>query len=50
MLVVLIVLYVGTQLASSLMMATPTMDPTQRKIMLSLPLVFVLFVISSRPA
>ncbi len=44
-LVVLIILYVGTQLASSLMMATPTMDPTQRKIMLALPLVFVLFVI-----
>ena len=45
MLVVLIILYVGTQLASSLLMATPTMDPTQRKIMLALPLVFVLFVI-----
>ena len=44
-LVVLIILYVGTQLASSLLMATPTMDPTQRKIMLALPLVFVLFVI-----
>jgi YidC/Oxa1 family membrane protein insertase len=44
-LIVLILLYVGTQLASSLMMATPTMDPTQRKIMLALPLVFVFFVI-----
>jgi YidC/Oxa1 family membrane protein insertase len=44
-LIVLIILYVGTQLASSLLMATPTMDPTQRKIMLALPLVFVLFVI-----
>ena len=44
-LVVLIILYVGTQLASSLMMANPTMDPTQRKLMLALPLVFVLFVI-----
>jgi YidC/Oxa1 family membrane protein insertase len=44
-LVVLIVLYVGTQLASSMMMASPTMDPTQRKLMMALPLVFVLFVI-----
>jgi YidC/Oxa1 family membrane protein insertase len=44
-LVVLIILYVGTQLASSLMMSNPTMDPTQRKLMLALPLVFVLFVI-----
>ena len=44
-LVVLIVLYVGTQLASSLLMATPTMDPTQRKIMLVMPLFFVLFII-----
>jgi YidC/Oxa1 family membrane protein insertase len=44
-LIVLIVLYVGTQLASSLMMSAPTMDPTQRKLMLALPLVFVLFVI-----
>jgi YidC/Oxa1 family membrane protein insertase len=45
-LVVLIVLYVGTQLASSLMMATPTMDKTQRQIMLLLPLFFVIFIIS----
>jgi YidC/Oxa1 family membrane protein insertase len=45
-LVVLILLYVGTQLASSLMMSAPTMDPTQRKIMLFMPLVFVFFVIN----
>jgi len=45
-LLVLIVLYVGTQLASSLMMATPTMDQTQRRIMLLLPLFFVVFIIS----
>ena len=45
-LVVLIVLYVGTQLASSLMMSSPTMDPTQRKIMLLMPLFFVVFIIS----
>ena len=44
-LVVLILLYVGTQLGSSLMMTSPTMDPTQRKLMLAMPLLFVLFVI-----
>jgi YidC/Oxa1 family membrane protein insertase len=44
-LVVLIVLYVVTQLGSSLMMSSPTMDKTQRQIMLFLPLVFVLFMI-----
>ena len=45
-LVVLILLYVGTQLASSLMMATPTMDRTQRQIMLLMPLFFVIFIIN----
>jgi YidC/Oxa1 family membrane protein insertase len=45
-LIVLIVLYVGTQLGSSLMMSSPTMDKTQRQIMLFLPLLFVLFVIN----
>lgn len=45
-LVALIVLYVGTQLASSLMMATPTMDKTQRQIMLLMPLFFVVLIIS----
>jgi YidC/Oxa1 family membrane protein insertase len=44
-LVVLIVLYVGTQLASSLLMAQPTMDQTQRRIMLVMPLFFVIFII-----
>lgn len=44
-LVVLIILYVGTQLGSSLMMSSATMDRTQRQIMLFMPLVFVLFVI-----
>jgi YidC/Oxa1 family membrane protein insertase len=48
-LLVLIVLYVGTQLASSLMMASPTMDKTQRQIMTFMPLVFV-FVIINFPA
>jgi YidC/Oxa1 family membrane protein insertase len=45
-LIVLIVLYVGTQLASSLMMSSATMDKTQRQIMLFMPLVFVIFIIS----
>jgi len=44
-LVVLIILYVGTQLGSSLMMSSATMDRTQRQIMLFMPLLFVLFVI-----
>ncbi len=45
-LVVLILLYVGTQLASSLMMSSATMDQTQRRIMLLMPLFFVVFIIS----
>ncbi len=45
-LVVLILLYVGTQLASSLMMSSPTMDKTQRQIMLVMPLFFVIFIIN----
>jgi YidC/Oxa1 family membrane protein insertase len=45
-LIVLIVLYVGTQLASSLMMKAPTMDQSQRRMMLLLPLLFVIFVIN----
>jgi YidC/Oxa1 family membrane protein insertase len=44
-LVVLIALYVGTQLGSSLLMSSPTMDKTQRQIMMFMPLLFVLFVI-----
>jgi YidC/Oxa1 family membrane protein insertase len=45
-LVVLIVLYVGTQLASSLMTQAAAMDQTQRRMMLLLPLFFVIFIIS----
>jgi YidC/Oxa1 family membrane protein insertase len=45
-LVVLIVLYIGTQLASSLMMQAPTMDQTQRRMMLLLPVFFVIFIIN----
>jgi YidC/Oxa1 family membrane protein insertase len=44
-LIVLLLLYVGTQLASSLMMSSPMMDSQQRKLMLLLPLVFVVIVI-----
>ncbi len=43
MLVTLIVLYVGSQLASTLLMSTTT-DRTQRMIFLALPFFFVLFV------
>jgi YidC/Oxa1 family membrane protein insertase len=45
-LVVLLVLYVGSQLASSLMMQSPMMDKTQRQLMLLLPLFFVVIVIN----
>ena len=45
-LVVLILLYVGTQIASTLMMSTPTMDKTRQRLTLLLPLVFVLFIIT----
>jgi YidC/Oxa1 family membrane protein insertase len=44
-LVVLLVLYVGSQLASSLMMSSPMMDKTQRQLMMLLPLFFVIIVI-----
>ena len=40
---VMIVLYVGTQLASSLLTAMSA-DPNQRRLMLALPFVFVIFV------
>jgi YidC/Oxa1 family membrane protein insertase len=43
--VVLIVLYVATQLISGLV-STVTADPTQRRIMLALPFVFVIFIIN----
>jgi YidC/Oxa1 family membrane protein insertase len=44
-LVVLILLYVSTQLISGLV-STATADPTQRRIMLALPFLFVFFIIS----
>jgi YidC/Oxa1 family membrane protein insertase len=43
-LAILIVLYVGSQLLSTLLMSTTT-DRTQRMIFLALPFIFVLFVI-----
>jgi YidC/Oxa1 family membrane protein insertase len=43
-LVILIILYVGTQLFSTLLMSTTT-DKTQRYIFLALPFIFVTFVI-----
>lgn len=45
-LVVLILLYVGTQLASTVMMSSPTMEKSQRQIMMLMPLFFVIFIIS----
>ncbi len=44
-LIILILLYVGTQLGSSLMMSGAMTDRTQRQIMLFMPLLFVIFVI-----
>ena len=44
-LIVLLILYVGTQMVSTLIMAGPTMDGTQRKMMLIMPVVFVIFII-----
>src|SRR4051812_47373189 len=43
-LVILIILYVGTQLFSTLLMS-PTTDKTQRMIFIALPFIFVTFVI-----
>jgi len=44
-LIILILLYVGTQVISTLIMATPTMDRNQRYLMLALPVIFVPFII-----
>ena len=43
-LVVLLVLYIGSQVSSSVLMSTASMDPTQRKIMMFMPLIFAAFV------
>jgi YidC/Oxa1 family membrane protein insertase len=44
-LVILLVLYVGTQVLSTMLMSAPTMDKTQRRMMMLMPLIFVFFVI-----
>jgi YidC/Oxa1 family membrane protein insertase len=44
-LIILLLLYVGTQVVSTLVMAQPNMEPRQRYLMLALPVVFVPFVI-----
>ncbi len=44
-LVTLIVLYVGSQVASQLLMSTPQMDKMQRNLMLFMPLIFVFIMI-----
>jgi YidC/Oxa1 family membrane protein insertase len=44
-LVTLIVLYIGTQLAATLVTAISA-DPTQRRIMLALPFVFTIFIVN----
>jgi YidC/Oxa1 family membrane protein insertase len=44
-LIALLVLYVGTQLMSTLLMSAPTMDRSQRNLMMILPVAFVVFII-----
>ncbi len=44
-LVVLLILYVGTQVMSTFLMSAPTMDKSQRNMMMVMPVVFVLFII-----
>lgn len=45
-LVIMLVLYIGSQVGSTLVSLTPTTDDTQRKLMLALPFIFVPFVIN----
>jgi YidC/Oxa1 family membrane protein insertase len=45
-LIVLIVLYIATMVLSTMMMSTPQMDKTQQRMMMVLPVVFVVFVLS----
>ena len=44
-LIVLLILYVGTQAVSTLIMSGPTMDKTQRQMMMLLPLFMVLWLL-----
>ncbi|MGH2860936.1 MAG: YidC/Oxa1 family membrane protein insertase [Solirubrobacteraceae bacterium] len=43
--IILIILYVGTQVVSTKLMAAPTMDKNQQRMMMFLPAVFVIFII-----
>src|SRR5882762_7097101 len=45
-LVVLIIMYIGSQLLSSVLMASATVDKNQRMMMIALPFVFTIFIIS----
>ncbi|MCW2957828.1 MAG: YidC/Oxa1 family rane protein insertase [Solirubrobacterales bacterium] len=45
-LVALIVLYIGSQLLSSVLMASATVDKNQRMLMIALPFVFTIFIIN----
>ncbi len=45
-LVVLIILYIGSQLLSSILMMSATADKNQRMLMIALPFVFTVFIIS----
>lgn len=49
LLILLLVLYVGSQMASSLVNMPPTADKNQKRLMLGLPLVFVIFLIPIKP-
>jgi YidC/Oxa1 family membrane protein insertase len=49
LLILLLVLYVGSQMASSLVNMPPTADKNQKRLMLALPLVFVFFLIPIKP-
>jgi YidC/Oxa1 family membrane protein insertase len=44
-LVILLILYVGSQLASTIMMSASQTDPNMRRVMMFMPLIFVLVVI-----
>ncbi|MBK5230965.1 MAG: membrane protein insertase YidC, partial [Thermoleophilia bacterium] len=45
-LAILLVLYVGSQLGSTIVSLTPTTDGAQRKLMLALPFLFVPFIVN----
>ena len=49
LLILLLVLYVGSQMASSLVNMPPTADKNQKRLMLALPLALVFFLIPIKP-